>query len=398
MQNRYFLCICSYSQPCLKANIVNAIHESSLHSALISGNASAFRRCALELLGINCGDDDAEESSSDGIASDSNSDGLAGQSTPSSSSEDSDDGGQETCTDVPVLPPPVPCERRVRDPINAKGKMKFCSAFQSRCCGDHSAAAEVPQAPGLLHKTTEDEDGDESTVASSEDFSDISDDSDLVHLTVDPHSGPHKTWWTEQDQDQERIEHVASLLRKNPLLPPDPADPTREIDWRDVQSGIALPRAHCGFKGCKWVDDKKDVWEDNLKLHVKHCHLESMQLPEQDKDDFYDFYEAAIQWQAQHTMPAVGVSIDRRSFRYVNDTFNDDYVYLHGICSIENAHWPSLHEKSGRCLSTLVGDLLSLGRRAHWSLEEKCGSLRPQLWVSTLHGALRAGLEGSWQE
>ena len=131
MQNRYFLCICSYSQPCLKANILNAIKESSLHSALISRDASVFRRCALELLGINCGDDDAEESSSDGIVSGSNSDGLSGQSIPSSSSEDSDDGGQETCTDVPVLPPPAPCAEeparppRVKDPINVKVKIKL---------------------------------------------------------------------------------------------------------------------------------------------------------------------------------------------------------------------------------------------------------------------------------
>ena len=314
---------------------MNAIHESSLHSALISGNASAFRRCALELLGINCGDDDAEESSSDGIASDSNSESLAGQSTSSSSSEDSDDGGQETCTDVPVLPPPVPCERRVRDPINAKGKMKFCSAFQSRCCGDHPAAAEVPQAPGLLHKNIEDEDGDESTVASSEDFSDISDDSDLDHLTVDP----HKSWTTEQDEDQERIEHVAELLRKNPLLPYDPADPSAETDWCDVQSGVALPRAHCGFKGCKCVFDTHD-WETALKFHVRAHHLKSMQLPERDQGDFYDFYEAAIQWKAQQTMPAVGVSIDRRSFRHVNDTFNDDNVYnlMCMVCAQSKTH------------------------------------------------------------
>ena len=132
-----------------------------------------FRRCALELLGIVGGDDDAEESSSDGNDSVANSDGPSGRSISSSSSEDSDDGGQETCTDVPVLPPPAPCEedparrRRVRDPINAKGKMKFCSAFQSRCCGDHPADAEVPEASSLLHQTIEDEDGEESTVASS---------------------------------------------------------------------------------------------------------------------------------------------------------------------------------------------------------------------------------------
>ena len=175
-----------------------------------------FRRCALELLGINCGDDDAEESSSDGISFDSNSDGLAGQSIPSNSSEDSDDGGQETCTDVPV-PPPPPCVEDTASLRRVKGQIKFCSAFQSGCGGDHPAAAEVPQPPVSLRKSTLDEDGDESTVASSEDFSDISDDTDIFHLTVDP----HKTWCTEQDQDQERICFVASLLRRNPLLPPE---------------------------------------------------------------------------------------------------------------------------------------------------------------------------------
>ena len=55
---------------------MNAIDESALHSALKSENASAFRRCALELLGINCGDDDAEESSADGTSSDSNYESL----------------------------------------------------------------------------------------------------------------------------------------------------------------------------------------------------------------------------------------------------------------------------------------------------------------------------------
>ena len=52
-----------------------------------------------------------------------------------------------------------------------------------------------------------------------------------------------------------------------------------------------------------------------------------MQLSAKKNSDFYDFYEAAIEWQAQQRMPSVGISIDRRSLRYVNDIFNDDSVY-----------------------------------------------------------------------
>ena len=39
-------------------------------------------------------------------------------------------------------------------------------------------------------------------------------------------------------------------------------------------------------------------------------------------------------------MPAVGVSIDRRSFRYVNDTFNDDNVYnlICMVCAQSKTH------------------------------------------------------------
>ena len=261
---------------------MQAVQESPLHAALLSGDHLMFRRRALELLGISSAHVDGDESGADASDVDSNSEGSTGPSISSSSSEEGADDIVETCTDVPVPPPPPPsvedtsCLRRV------KGQIKFCSAFQSRCGGDHSAAAEVPQPPVSLRKSTQDEDGDESTVASSEDFSDISDDTDIFHLTVDP----HKTWCTEQDQDQERICFVASLLRRNPLLPPDPADPSGETDWCDVQSGVALPRAHCGFKGCMWVNDSKDDWENLLKQHVRARHLQSMQLSERDRLDF----------------------------------------------------------------------------------------------------------------
>ena len=98
---------------------------------------------------------------------------------------------------------------------------------------------------------------------------------------------PHKDWTTEQDVDEAKIEEIAQLLRRNPFVPPDPEDPTAQRDWEDVQSGVALPRAHCAFKGCSWVNDAKDYWEDNLKRHVKSDHREAMKLSDKDEDDFF---------------------------------------------------------------------------------------------------------------
>ena len=54
-----------------------------------------------------------------------------------------------------------------------------------------------------------------------------------------------------------------------------------------------------------WVNDSKEHWEDLLRQHVKVIHLQSMQLPEGDRPDFFDFYEATIQNRAQSIMPAV---------------------------------------------------------------------------------------------
>ena len=294
-----------------------------------------YRRCALELLGISGAHDDAEESSLDGSDSDSSSDSPSGQSISSSSSEDSNDGGQEMCADVP-LPPPPPLVTDAAGFRRGKGKVKFCSGFQSGCGGLHAAPSKASLASDVLRKDAEAEDAEESSEASSEDFSDISDDSDIFNLKVDP----AMTWCTEQDRDQRHIAYIATLLRKNPFVPANPKDPKAEEDWEDVQSGVALPRAHCAFKGCTCVFDRKDRWEDDLKDHVLTRHLDQMQLPARDKEDAYDFYEAAIQHRAQDMMPAVGVSIDRRSHRHVTDTFNDESVYnlVCMVCAQSKTH------------------------------------------------------------
>ena len=153
----------------MKANILHAVRESSLHSALISGNASVYRRCALELLGFgSVHDDDDEDSSSDSNDSDSSSNIPSAQSMSSSSSDDSNGDNPETCTDVPVPPPPFAEDT---DALRrGKGKIKFCSSFQSGCAGIHSAASKAPLASVVVSKDAEAEDAEESTEASSEDL------------------------------------------------------------------------------------------------------------------------------------------------------------------------------------------------------------------------------------
>ena len=116
------------------------------------------------------------------------------------------------------------------------------------------------------------------------------------------------------------------------------------------------------------MTDNKDDWENHLKLHVQWHHLQSMQLPERDEADFFDFYEAAIQVQAQSIMPAVGVSIDRRSFRYVNDTFNDDNVYnlVCMVCAQSKTH-------TGLLSMRVNGKRLNLSETSYRKGEELIG-------------------------
>ena len=81
----------------------------------------------------------------------------------------------------------------------------------------------------------------------ADEFSDISDDSDIFHIEC-LQDAP---WKTEQDLELERAEAIAKKLRTRPLLPPDPENP--HADWEDVASGNKFPLVHCAFKGCAWV-------------------------------------------------------------------------------------------------------------------------------------------------
>ena len=119
-------------------------------------------------------------------------------------------------------------------------KAGLSSAYNKACpeqCGlaGCSAPKERNSSPDVGQHSSE----------SSEDFSDISEDSDIFNLCVEPKKG----WTTEQDVDLTNVQYIAGLLRDDPLAPADPEDVNAELDWKDVQSGAALPRAHCAFRG-----------------------------------------------------------------------------------------------------------------------------------------------------
>ena len=75
------------------------------------------------------------------------------------------------------------------------------------------------------------------------------------------------------------MQRLAHLLRPRPRLPLDPEDHSKEFE--DLDSGVALPLAHCAFRGCAWMhlDDfpQKDGETVShvylLHEHLQHAHL-----------------------------------------------------------------------------------------------------------------------------
>ena len=82
-------------------------------------------------------------------------------------------------------------------------------------------------------------------------LSDVSENSDLFHVSAVISAEPR----SEEDADIRICRNIASHLRDFPLLPPDGRDTEKARSFRDVQSCVALPMLHCGFKGCGWFSN-----------------------------------------------------------------------------------------------------------------------------------------------
>ena len=86
-----------------------------------------------------------------------------------------------------------------------------------------------------------------------DDFSDVSDDSDLFHVEAKVVDEPR----TDEDREMAIVDSIAPHLRDHPLLPPDGRDTKHQVSFgirdRDMKSCHRFPVLHCGFKGCNWT-------------------------------------------------------------------------------------------------------------------------------------------------
>ena len=157
-----------------------------------------------------------------------------------------------------------------------------------------------------------------------EEFSDISDNSDIFHVSVDA----AKTWCTPEDVDQKLVLQVKEHLRKFPLLPPDPLDPTRS--YTNVESCAKLPTLHCAFVGCSFAKDwhpkyhwslERALYSHLLGSHRKQEMKDVFDKCSEPKDDLemtaLAYYTAAVCEREREHIPIIGPSIDRRTLTLV---------------------------------------------------------------------------------
>ena len=160
-------------------------------------------------------------------------------------------------------------------------------------------------------------------------------------------------WRTLEDAEQDAIKKVATHLRAKPLLPP-PLD-QHSSEAVDNMSGVVYPTIHCAIHGCSWCSatqpcapnyTKNQMWIlKNLKWthpdktccsDASRClwaHLQSSHaqvFADFDRTDIPSTYLAALFVKEDATVPQVGWSIDRRTFRRMSQELQEHNLV--GLC------------------------------------------------------------------
>ena len=219
-----------------------------------------------------------------------------------------------------------------------------------------------------------------------DEFSEISDNSDLFHVEAVQAEEPR----TDEDADLRLCEEIMVHLREHPLMPVDGRDTMKTESFTDTHSGVRLPLCHCSFKGCDWSYDvaPKEHWEQEFRLFLhlrrKHRTAEMASLPEhawalindeeessadktlEDEEesrvrrtisnmDALAYYMRACQMREQERIPILGPSLDRRQLNQMVRLLNSETVT--GLtcfsCATVNTYvqsWCSMyHGESGTC-------------------------------------------------
>ena len=131
------------------------------------------------------------------------------------------------------------------------------------------------------------------------------------------------------------MQRLSHFLRPRLRLPLDPEELSKEFE--NLDSGVALPLAHCAFRGCAWMH-LDELPERNgkavshvhlLNEHLKHSHVRDFASacgltvrPE----EFLDYYEEACKEKDRQRIPDTGVSLDRRTLAHMREAYGDARV------------------------------------------------------------------------
>ena len=256
----------------------------------------------------------------------------------------------------------VAATSRARAEIPSVADMTFVSDEEDCHCKPCHGDSTFISGNACLKKKVAGEAGAQQQNSDAEELSDVqsevSSDDDMFNVAVDP----RKDFVTDEDVKLQRVDELAALLRRHPLLPSDPRNPTEP--YMDVQSGVRLPLLHCAFRGCIWTCDLKARRGDPLLHHwgqewvlFKHllqAHVEAFEAeltlcgitdrkhflrlpfdsdkpPAHQKEDsqvrlFLEVisnYIQAVCVRERETMPMIGVSVDRRTLRALNLMLED---------------------------------------------------------------------------
>ena len=78
---------------------------------------------------------------------------------------------------------------------------------------------------------------------------------------------------THEDRHVDAAKAVSKRLRDRPTLPCDPGNP--KIFFKDIDSGILFPLAHCAFSGCEATFTELHALQEHInQKHHDHIHFE----------------------------------------------------------------------------------------------------------------------------
>ena len=251
-----------------------------------------------------------------------------------------------------------------------------------------------------VHTAAVGADEDQSEEEDLENFSDISDNSDLFHVEAEATEVPR----TDEDQEMAIVDTIVPHLREHPLLPPDGQKPNHETSYTEVRSGCRLPPLHCGFRGCGWTCEREPQghWdlERFLCIHLEQAHRRAemasvppnawpRRIPETDaggnrwqrvRDDAFDalayYTQAALQREQDH-IPIIGPSVDRRQLTLMTKLVRSENVksYICLCCAQVKTYVRNW---------TQAYDEVDGSTRTKWSSNRKSSAIQHHLVRDTL--------------